>query len=489
MEKEQFTDQPADSELTAPKSASMADAVAVSPSVPAPGTDAAPVPPSAPAVGVTEVPRRRLRRIGRRPRIRPIHIHVRVHTLDSFRYRDYRFFWLSTFLISGGTWVHELVIGWLTYDLTRSPLLTSLALGLVALPYLLVAPVGGMFADRFDRRKLLVAGALYQAALTAGFSALVVSGVAETWHIFAFVLGVGVSWAIQDPTRVAMLSSVVPRQNLVNAFALTGLAFNVTRLVVPALAGLLIAVIGPGRTLYLASALFLAAAAAVMAMELARKGQPEAGRERAYKQFLQGARYVRKEPLVLTLILLGAVPILVVFPFIHGLLPVYAAEVFDVGPAGLGLMVSALGVGATVGTVVLASLGDVAHKGRYALLGLAVVVASVVFFSLSSSFMSPLPVLMVLAGALTMVFTINGVMLQSILPDSLRGRVTSLSVMTWGLMPVASALSGGLAGLFGAPSATLIAGITVAVLLGALAPKLRRVWEFNEGQQGGPSSD
>ena len=484
MEQEDYRDQPADSQQMAPVSRAMADAIPAQAPIATPASPVAPEPQAppelspAPVEDAPAVPKRRLPRLGRHARLRPIHIHVRVHTLDSLRYRDYRLFWFSTLFMSGGLWVFELVIGWLTYDLTRSPLLTSLALGLGALPYLLVAPVGGVLADRFDRRKVLLVNTAYQAVLTAGFSTLVVMGVAATWHIFAFILAIGVSSAVHDPTRFAIVPSLVPRQNLVNALALQGLAFNVTRLAVPAAAGLLIALLGPGRTLFVASALYLSAAAAVQAMALARGDQRDAAQDKPLTKLMEGARYVKTEPLILTLILLGAIPFLVVFPFVHGLLPVYAAEVFEVGPAGLGLLLSSLGLGASVGTVIIASLGDIAHKGRLILLGLVMVVASAVVFSHTPSFMSPMLVLMVMAGSLTMYFTLSGAVLYSVVPDNLWGRVSSLGVMTWGLLPLASALSGGLATLLGAPSATLIGGVFVAVLLAAFAPKLRRVWEF-----------
>lgn len=477
MEQGSLGDQGTDAQSAVPITGTLADAGAASTAL------STPLPPVAPELETPTVNaptprRRRLSRLGPHPRLRPIHIHIRLHTLDSLRYRNYRLFWFSTLSMSAGTWVHELVIGWLTYDLTRSPLLTSIALGLGALPYLLVAPLGGVLADRFDRRKVLVVNSIYQAALTAGFSTLVVMGAAEAWHIFAFILGVGVSWAIHDPTRVAIVPNTVPKQNLVNAFALNGLAFNASRLAVPAVAGMLIALLGPGSTLYLASALFLGGAAAVLRMELTQGVQDETTPDNPLKQLVKAARYIKGEPIVLALTVLTAIPMLVLFPFVHSLLPVYAAEVFGYGPARLGLMLSALGVGASVGTITIASLGEVPHKGRFLLLGLGLMIASMVVFSRIGQAMSPLPVLMVLAASLTTYFTLSGAVMHAIIPDELRGRVSSIGVMTWGLLPLGTVLSGGLAALFSAPTATLIAAVFVAVVLAAFTPKLRRVWQI-----------
>lgn len=374
--------------------------------------------------------------------------------------------------------MQELVIGWLTYHLTQDPLLTSLALGLVTLPYLLAAPVGGLLADLLDRRKFLVANLAYQAAITAGFATVVALDLTETWHIFAFIVAVGLSWAISDPTRFAIVANTVPRQNLLNAFALNGLAFNATRLVVPAVAGLLIALLGPGPTLLLASVLYLGAAVATIVMDLPRMDRQETPRRKLLAQLVEAATFVRKEPLVLALILLGGIPLLLILPFVQGLLPVYASKVFEVGPAGLGLMMSALGLGATIGTFILASLGDIAYKGRVLLLGLGLTAAAMMAFSHSPGVAPPLLILAIFAGSLTMYFAIGGAALQAIVPDSLRGRVSSISIMTWGLIPLGSLLSGGLARLLGAPSTTLIAGAAVAVLLAVVSPKLRRVWNL-----------
>ena len=162
-------------------------------------------------------------------------MHVRLHTLDAFRYRNYKLMWASTLLSSGALWIHQLVIGWLTFNLTRSPLLTSFALGASTLPYL-VSPLVGVFIERWDRSKLLSAVSVYQAAVTAGFSVVVILGRIETWHIFAYVLAIGVSWAVYDPTKFAMIPSIVPKQGIVNALALNALAFNAMRLVLPAAA-------------------------------------------------------------------------------------------------------------------------------------------------------------------------------------------------------------------------------------------------------------
>ena len=134
------------------------------------------------------------------------------------------------FFSSGGFWLQQVVIGWLAYQMTQSALLTSLAMGLDALPILIAGPIGGALVDSRDRAKLLAYIYLYQATVTFIFGLVVVLGLLETRHIFAFILTMGFAWVILDPARISLISNRVPKENLVNAFALNLLAFSVMRL-------------------------------------------------------------------------------------------------------------------------------------------------------------------------------------------------------------------------------------------------------------------
>ena len=463
-------------------SASMAEAVPVTGPTALPETAQA-VPPSPEAQAVTtgpdaaDVPVAAPARHRHRPTLRPVRIGVRVHTIDSLRHRNFRLLWTATLLAGGAGWTHQVVIGWLIFYMTQSALLTSLALGLGALPFLFVGPVAGVLVDGWDRRKLLALSFGYQATITAGFAGLLVMGRIETWHMFAFVLATGLSSAILHPATTSLLPNTVPRESLLNAFALSSLAFNVTRLTVPAVGGLSIALMGPGRTVLLAVALLLGATMATLALRVEDTSE-EGRRPRSVARFLEGARYIKGEPLVLAMLLMGVLPTILVFPFVQGLMPVYASQVFGAGPVGLGLLLSALGAGATMGTFLLASVGNVRHKGRILFVALALTTALMVAFSRSTSMGLALPILMFFGGSLSSFFTVSSASIQSIVPDRLRGRVSSLAAMSLGLMPVGGLLAGGLAELVGAPSATLAAGALLAAIWLGLSLKLRPVWRF-----------
>ncbi len=403
--------------------------------------------------------------------------HGKVHTFDSFRYFNYRFLWGATFFSSGGYWLQQVIIGWMAYDITRSPLLTSLALGLDALPILLVGPVGGVLVDGLDRRKLLVAIFAYQGALTLAFAAAVFLEQDRTWHLFAFTFLMGLSWVITDPARMSLIPNIVPRHSLVNAFALNSLAFSTTRLAVPALGGALLELIGPAPALLLEAALQLTACGLALTLRIEGLIRRSFHLASTFSELLKSLVYVRGEPLLVGLLVLAVLPSVLIMPFVHGLMPVYAAEVFHTGPAGLGILLSAIGAGATLGTFLLASLGDIRYKGRLLFISSALGMAMAALFSHDRVFGLAFLNLMALSSGVMMFFAATNAAIHGIVRDEFRGRVSGLYMVTWGLSPVGSLMAGLLAQRLGAPWATLIASGVMAVALGALALRFKALWK------------
>ena len=404
---------------------------------------------------------------------------MRLHTLDSFRVRAFRYYWAAILLTSSAQWLQQVVVGWLTYEVTRSPLLTVLAMGLAALPNLVVAPFGGVLADRWDRAKLLATAYAFKGTLTAGFAAAVVSGRTEAWHIFAFIMAMGLAQSLSFPARLAIVPRIVPREYLFNAFAISMLTSSSARLAVPAAAGLLIAVLGPGRSLFAGAAMFLVASATVATIKLRTAEREQARPRSAVKDLLEGVRYVKGEPVLLPVVLMGAATYLLIVPTVHALMPVYASEVFKVGPAGLGLMMSALGLGATLGTLLLASIGEVRYKGRFMLGCLALVAVAALAFSRIPVLAVALPVLVLLNGGFDTFGAVRQATLQAVPPDVLRGRASGVNQMGSGLLALGSLLLGGVAELFGAPSATLIGALMMGPCLVGITLRYRRVWAFS----------
>ena len=424
--------------------------------------------PAAELTGVIETPapatRRRFRPHIRRPHIRPVHMPMRVRTFDSFRYRSYVFIWLATVFSSAGFWLQQVVVGWLAYEVTESAFWTSLALGLDALPILLVGPIGGVLVDNFDRRKLLAFIYGYQVVVTSVFSVVVLTGNLEAWHIFAFIFFMGLSWVVSDPARMSIIPNIVPRENLVNAFALNSMAFSITRLALPALGGLMIAVSGPGPALLLEAVLQACAVCTALYLQVKKHDRPAMRLPTVFSDLREGVRYVLSQPLLIGLFTLTAMPALLIMPSIQGLMPVYAAEVFKVDAKGLGLLLSAVGAGSTLGTLVLASKGEIQAKNVVVLVAIVVLTLATALFSINAFFPTAYLNLMIISAAMMTLFSVTSAAVQSTVPDEYRGRVSGLYMLTWGLFPFGSLATGFLAERLGAPHATQIAVGTMLVL-------------------------
>ena len=443
--------------------------------------DAREFPDSQPGVGgssslntaayVRPVGRRRFRPRVRRPHLRPI----RVHTFDSFGYRNYVFLWLSTLSSSAGYWLQMVVVGWLAYQVTESAFWTTLALSLDALPILLVGPIGGLLVDRFDRRKLLAFIHSYQAVVTAAFAGIVLTGNLEAWHIFAFIFLMGMAWVVTDPTHMSLIPNIVPREKLINAFALKSLAISVPRLAVPVLGGVLIVFAGPGPTLALEAALQVCAVFAVLHMQVSKPEKRSLRVPTAFGELRKGVQYVLNEPVLIGLFALAATSVLLAMPLIHGLMPVYAAEVFHVDARGLGLLMSAVGAGSTLGTFLLASVGDIKAKNVVVLVSISALTLGTAVFSVNAFFHTAYLNLMIVSAAMMVFLAVTSAVVQSTVSDEYRGRVAGLFMMTWGVLPFGSLAAGFLAERLGAPHATQIAAGAMLLLFGLAVWRIKAI--------------
>lgn len=387
-----------------------------------------------------------------------------LKTFSSLRYANYRYLWLSTLFSSAGNWIQQITLGWLAYDLTGSAFIVGSLHGLRALPFLAVGPIAGVVADRVERRKILLLTHLFLAVLVLGFAMLVVSGNLQVWHMFVFTFLSGCGLAFNNPIRQALVADTVPRSDLMNAIALHSVAWNINRVLAPAFGGLLIVFFGAGTNFFIQAASYTAVFLLVLPMQSTQRGLG-APLDTPLASLVAGVRYVAKEETVLALILIALIPSLFVMPFTSGLMPVFAEEVLDAGPNGLGLLLSSFGVGALAGTFSLASLGNIRRKG--AMLFTAAVTAGVGLVLFSQTSWLPLSLLtMTVVGAAHLMYRVtNNTILQTITPDQYRGRVMSIYLLDHALVPLGSLMAGSLAEFFGCPAAILIGGLADAVLI------------------------
>ena len=412
---------------------------------------------------------------------KPKGIPRKLHTFDAFHSRNYRFLWLATAIFSSGFWLQQVVVGWLAYEITGSPLLTSMALGLDALPILVGAPFGGLISDKFNKKILLSIMYSYQAVLMIGYSVVIAMGYANIWNLFIFIFLVGISWIINDPARMSLLAVIIPKKSLINAFALNSMAFSVMRLLIPAAGGFSLAIFGPAPLFIVEAILMFSAATAIMMIQLDKDSSFD-NSDRSAKQLLadlkSGVTYVVNQKTIIGLTFMTVNMVILVMPFVHGLMPVYAAEVFEVGPQGLGLLLSAAGLGSLIGTVILASCTQISRPGKilFVLLGfLGVMMATLAITNIYSVAMI---VIMLLSGSMMSYFSISGATVQGIIPDQYRGRVTGIYMMAWGLMPLGSLLAGSIANVLGPQLSTLIGSSLIFVSLIAATYCFKGVWKY-----------
>lgn len=387
-----------------------------------------------------------------------------LRTFASFRYPSYRLLWTSTLMASAGNWVQQVTIGWLAFHLTGDALTTGTVLGLRGVPFLIAGPLGGVMTDRMDRRKLLAATQVYLALLGLVFALLVWSDQLEIWHLYAFTFLFGAGWAMNNPLRQAMVANSVPREEMMNAIALNSAAFQVTRIIGPAIGGVLIAVVGPSTNFFIQAVAFSLVAVLVWPLRIPQDDFSRSARQSFLSNFREGVAYAVRTPVILALILLGMIPSLFLMSFVNGVMPVFAAEVLQNPDRGLGFLLSAFGVGALIGTVSLASLGNARRKGVMLLVAAMGAAVSTMAFALTSTLAVSM-IVMTVMGAMHMFYmATNNTLIQTIVPDTLRGRVLSLFMLDFALTSIGAAMAGAIVRSYGISEGFLFGGACALVL-------------------------
>lgn len=397
------------------------------------------------------------------------------NTFRSLQYQDYRTVWFGNLFSSSGQWIQQVTLGWLAYQMTGSGFLLGAVNGFRALPLLFLGPFGGVAADRFDRKSLmfLTQSFLMLTALVMGL--IISTGHLQVWHLFAFTLMTGVAWAFNMPVRQSVIPNLVPKADLMNAMALNSAGFNMTRIVGPTAAGILIDKLGPSDNFYLQAGAYLIVALTILKLTIPEA--PRSNTDSVRQNLVEGARYVFGNETMRTLMLLALVPVVVALPYFT-IMPIFAQDVLGRGAGGFGLLLTAPGIGAVIGTLTIASLSGIERKGPVLLAAVFALGLLLVLFSLSRSFWLSFG-LLILIGAVQMSYmTTNQTLLQLIIPDELRGRVMGIYMLNQGLLPFGALFAGGLSDVLGAPGAVMIMGTitaSMAVVFALKAKGLRAV--------------
>ena len=374
-------------------------------------------------------------------------------TFTSLRHRDFLLLWLSNLCNASANWFQQFTIPWLVWDMSHSPVWVGIAAGMRSFPFLFIGPLAGVFADRVDRRQLVLGIQTAMTVVVFAFAVAVRKGYVipqagnaphaptgvppGVLYATAFTFLTGALHALIQPVRQAMVANTVPRHDLWNAIALNSIAGNIARVVGPALGGVIYAWLSPAANFFIQGGLFLLMALMVVPLRLPYREASTARRASVIADLKQGFRYVASERVILHLLLLSYIPALGAAPIIQ-MVPVIAARVLAQGPAVGGVLMGAMGVGGILGTISFASMGGVANRGGIGLMALALLSGAVIALGLSTWLLVSLAAMFCL-GCCRIAFQINNnTLLQSSIPDGLRGRVMALYQLDSGFTPLAS---------------------------------------------------
>lgn len=415
-------------------------------------------------------------------------------TFRALRHRNYQLFFSGQLISLIGTWMDQVAESWLVYRLTGSALLLGTVAFASQIPVFLLAPIGGALADRIDRRKILIVTQSSMMLLTFVLAWLTLSHRVQIWHIVTLAALTGIVNAVDLPARQSFVVDMVARADLVNAIALNSSMFNGARVIGPAVAGIVVAAIGEGWCFFANGVSFLAVIAGLWMMKMERprlsiEGSP-------LENIIEGFRFVSRTRPVRALMLLLALVSFTAMPYAV-LMPLFADKILHGGPKALGLLMGCSGVGALCGALLLATRQTVHGLGTWVAAACTALGAVLCLFSFSRLlWLSAL--LLVPVGFCAMIqMASSNTLIQSMVPDRLRGRVMAFYAMTFmGMAPFGSLLAGSLAHNLGAPWTVFIGGV-VAIAgagifwtrLSSLRPSAREMIVAQQMSGGTPAQE
>jgi MFS family permease len=399
-----------------------------------------------------------------------------LQALSALRHRNYRLYWYGQLASVLAQNMEGVAQSWLVLELTDSPLLLGLTGLTYAAPTIALTLLGGVIADRADRRRIMILSQGVAAAMFFLLATLIIIERVALWHVMSLAFLSGCVRAFDRPSRMALLPQMVPREDIPNAVAVGGTIWQLNRLIGPAVAGMLIYWLGIGPTYYFCFLASLVAVCLWLGIRLtASPTAPSPGG--VVEHMAEGLNFIRKNEVFYVFI--GMTFFNSVFGMSYSILmPVFARSVLDVGSKGFGFLQSAGGAGALIGVLLVAWFSHARGKGRQAILGAIAFGLLLSAFAFSVSF--PLSLILALALGVSSQFymTIISAILQMNLPNELRGRVMGIYGLTWDLMPIGGMIAGTIAEFAGAPIAVgfggfMVAGMALAVML--FRPNIRRL--------------
>ncbi|HWE51959.1 MAG TPA: MFS transporter [Bryobacteraceae bacterium] len=387
-------------------------------------------------------------------------------TLRALRHRNFQLFFAGQLISLVGTWMQNVAQSWLVYRLTGSSALLGLVSFVGQIPVLLLSPVGGYAADRWNRRTVVILTQSISMVLALALAGLTLTNTIQIREVFVLAALLGVVNSFDIPARQSFLVEMVGKEDMINAIALNSSMFNGARIAGPAIAGILVAQIGEGWCFFANGISYIAVIGGLLAMRMG-PFQPAPRSLSAFHTIREGFRYVARTGPVLALLSIVGVLSFAGLPYLV-LMPIYADSIFHEGPAGLGILMGVAGLGALIGALLLASRTVLTGLTRWVALAMVIFGITLGAFAYSRSlwFSCAMLLLMGFTGMIQM--GAANTLIQSMVPDYLRGRVMSVySMMYMGVGPFGAMFAGFAADDFGAP-ATLAVGAGTCLIAAAI---------------------
>lgn len=380
-----------------------------------------------------------------------------LKTFSALQHRNYRLYFFGQLVSLTGTWMQNVAQAWLVYYLTQSPLYLGIVSFAASLPILSLSLGAGVYIDRLPKRWLLVRTQSAAMILAFLLSADVFLGWVQPWHIVIFSFLLGTVNAFDGPGRQSFVVDMVGKEDLPNAIALNSTIFNSARIFGPTIAGITLALVGAAWCFFLNGVSFIAVIIALLLMVVQDKAVVEKTASVA-QQAREGLTFIWHHQSVRTLLGMVAVSNLFAFGY-SALMPAFAQDVLGQGPTGLGLMSAAVGAGAIIGALLVATLGRIVRKGRMLTAGNLLFPAMVLLFSNSTSYFLSLFLLVLIGICFMIQNNMTNTLIQTSIPDELRGRVMSIFTLVFmGLFPIGSLLAGTVAEHFTIPLGAAFGG-------------------------------
>jgi MFS family permease len=394
-------------------------------------------------------------------------------TLRALKYRNFQLFFSGQLISLIGTWMQNVAQSWLVYRLTGSSVLLGLVSFSGQIPVLLFSTLGGIAADRFSRRHVVIATQAASMVLAAALAILTLTHHVQIWHVFVLSALLGVVNAFDIPARQAFIMDMVGREDLINAIALNSAMFNASRVAGPAVAGILVASIGEGWCFFANAVSYIAVLAGLLLMHVTR--HERVATTSPLEDVVEGFRFVLHNAPIHALLIVVGVASLAGTPF-SVLMPIFADKILHGGPQALGWLMGVSGVGALAGALVLATRKHVRGLGRWVVVAGAVYSVALIGFGYSRLLWLSCALMLPIGFAMMIQFGACNTLIQTMTPDSLRGRVMSVySMVFMGMAPIGALIAGAVAEHTGAPLALAGGGAICLLVAGGFAMWLPRI--------------